>query len=222
MLVDATVAGGGFVEPPPLPVPPLPVPPVPPPVLVTVTADFPAASHVARPSYWLNDIALTVLPSSDGAPAATDSTSDTSKPLPTLRSPRGNDHGGVQVPKARGTLARTPLLTDDQFNAYQLSYSAPPTYVYSAHTASTEASHYVTIVAQPDTFGTLQVALRTSTDAAHLDRTPWMRPIDVIDADASNRASLLVELRAQNSRQFALYRVIAGKADQTYVTGSTQ
>jgi len=49
-----------------------------------------------------------------------------------------------------------------------------------------------------------------------------MRPIDVIDADASNRASLLVELRAQNSRQFALYRVIAGKADQTYVTGSTQ
>jgi len=165
---------------------------------------------------------LTALPSSDGTPAATDSTSNTSKPLPALRSPRGNGHGGVQVPKAKGTLARTPLLTDDQFNAYQLSYSAPPTYVYAAHTATTEASHYVTIVAQPDTFGTLQVALRTSTDAAHLDRTPWMRPIDVIDADASNRASLLVELRAQNSRQFALYRVIAGKTDQTYVTGSTQ
>jgi hypothetical protein len=49
-----------------------------------------------------------------------------------------------------------------------------------------------------------------------------MRLVDAVDAEASNRASLLFELRAQNSRQFALYRVIGGRADQTFATGSTQ
>jgi hypothetical protein len=43
-----------------------------------------------------------------------------------------------------------------------------------------------------------------------------------VDAEASNRASLLFELRAQNSRQFALYRVIGAHAEQTFLTGSTQ
>ena len=46
--------------------------------------------------------------------------------------------------------------------------------------------------------------------------------VDVVDADASNRASLLVELRAQHTRQFALYRVIGAKADQVFVSGSTE
>jgi hypothetical protein len=49
-----------------------------------------------------------------------------------------------------------------------------------------------------------------------------MRLVDVVDAEASNRASLLFELRAQNSRQFALYRVIGAQAAQTFLTGSTQ
>ncbi len=44
---------------------------------------------------------------------------------------------------------------------------------------------------------------RASTDAAHLDRTPRMQFVDVVDAEASNRASLLFELRGQNARQFA-------------------
>jgi hypothetical protein len=49
-----------------------------------------------------------------------------------------------------------------------------------------------------------------------------MRLVDAVDAEASNRASLLFELRAQNSRQFALYRVIGTRAEQTFLTGSTQ
>jgi hypothetical protein len=49
-----------------------------------------------------------------------------------------------------------------------------------------------------------------------------MRLIDVVDAEASNRASLLFELRAARSRQFALYRVIAAKPEQIFVTGSTE
>jgi hypothetical protein len=70
--------------------------------------------------------------------------------------------------------------------------------------------------------GEPEIALKNVTDATHLDRTPRMRLVDVVDAEASNRASLLFELRAQNSRQFALYRVIGGQATQTFITGSTQ
>src|SRR5690349_9385221 len=74
--------GGGLVKPPeppepvelvtpPEPVelvtPPEPVELVTPPepgLFVTTCVAFPAASQVARPLYWLKDIALTVLPSS--------------------------------------------------------------------------------------------------------------------------------------------------------------
>ena len=68
--------------------------------------------------------------------------------------------------------------------------------------------------------GGVKLALASVTDAAHLDRTPWMRLIDAVDVEASNRASLLFELRGQSSRQFGLYRVIAAKPEQIFVTGS--
>jgi hypothetical protein len=40
--------------------------------------------------------------------------------------------------------------------------------------------------------------------------------------EASNRASMLFELRGQNARQFALYRVIADRPEQIFMTGTTQ
>jgi hypothetical protein len=90
-----------------------------------------------------------------------------------------------------------------------------------AHTVETgSVMRYVTIVAQDDGMGQLKVALASVTDAAHLDRTPWMRLIDAVDVEASNRASLLFELRGQSSRQFALYRVIAAKPEQIFLTGN--
>jgi hypothetical protein len=115
-----------------------------------------------------------------------------------------------------------PLL-DEELKAYALSYGGAATYIYSARTDGLgPALRFVTIVAQVDSQGEPQVALKNVTDAAHLDRTPRMRLVDVVDAEASNRASLLFELRAQNSRQFALYRVIGAQADQTFLTGSTE
>jgi hypothetical protein len=115
-----------------------------------------------------------------------------------------------------------PLL-DEQLKGYTLSYGGAPTFVYFAHTGGLgPALRYITLVAQIDMKGEPEIALKNVTDAAHLDRTPRMRPIDAVDAEASNRASLLFELRAQNSRQFALYQVIGARASQTFVTGSTQ
>jgi cytochrome c553 len=115
-----------------------------------------------------------------------------------------------------------PLL-DEQLKGYTLSYGGAATYVYSAHTGGLGPTLcFVTLVAQVDMNGEPQIAIKSVTDATHLDRTPRMRLVDAVDAEASNRASLLIELRAQNSRQFALYRVIGARAEQTFLTGSTQ
>jgi hypothetical protein len=116
----------------------------------------------------------------------------------------------------------TPLL-DEDLKAYTLSYGGAATYIYSANTGGTGAQlRYVTIVAQADALGDLKPAIQSVTDAAHLYRSPRMKFVDVVDADASNRASLLFELRSQNARQFALYRVIASHPDQIFLTGTTQ
>jgi hypothetical protein len=114
-------------------------------------------------------------------------------------------------------------LMDEVLKGYTLSYGGDPTYVYMAHTAGTGAAlRYVTVVAQSDEQGELKAAIQSVTDAAHLDRTAQMKFVDVVDVDATNRASLLFELRAQSTRQFALYRVIAGQAQQFFVSGATE
>ncbi len=128
----------------------------------------------------------------------------------------------------RGVAKETPppppeALLDEKLTGYTLSYGGAATYVYSAHTDGLGAAQrFVTLVAQLNTQGEPEIAITSVTDATHLDRTPRMRLVDAVDAEASNRASLLFELRAQNSRQFALYRVIGARADQTFLTGSTQ
>jgi hypothetical protein len=114
-------------------------------------------------------------------------------------------------------------LQDEQLTGYTLSYGGAATYVYHAHTSGLgPALCYVTLVAQVNMQGEPEIAIKNVTDAAHLNRTPRMRLVDAVDAEASNRASLLFELRAQNTRQFALYRVIGARAEQTFLTGSTQ
>lgn len=111
-------------------------------------------------------------------------------------------------------------LADEDLRGYTLSYGGAPTYVYQAHTVETgSVMRYITVVAQDNGMGQLKIALASVTDAAHLDRTPWMRLVDAVDVEASNRASLLFELRGQTSRQFALYRIIATKPEQIFVTG---
>jgi len=126
-------------------------------------------------------------------------------------------HRATQTPPPQ-----QPLL-DEELKAYTLSYGGAATYVYSAHTDGTGiALRYVTIVAQADGLGDIKPVIQSVTDAAHLDRTPKMQFVDAVDADGSNRASLLFELRSQNVRQFALYRVIAAHPEQIFLTGTTQ
>ena len=114
-------------------------------------------------------------------------------------------------------------LLEEELKGYLLSYGGSPTYIYTAHTQGTGATlEYVTVVAQADAFNELKVAMESVTDAAHLERTPRMRLVDAVDAEANNRASLLFELRGERSRQFGLYSVIGARAEQRFLSGSTQ
>jgi hypothetical protein len=124
---------------------------------------------------------------------------------------------------AKSTPQPAIALMEEKLEAYTLSYGGDPTYIYSAHTDGTGSLlRYVTIVAQTDSLGQFKPAIQSVTDAAHLDDTPRMRFVDVVDAEASNRASLLFELRGQHARQFGLYRVIAAHSEQIFLTGTTQ
>ncbi|WP_419805787.1 hypothetical protein [Terriglobus sp.] len=145
--------------------------------------------------------------------AAAHRTSAARKPTATL--PR--------KPASTATIAGNTL-QNEQIAAYTLSYSAPLTYVYTAQTAPSGASpvRFVSVVAQRNADGKLDIGLRTVTDTAHLDRTPRYRLVDAVDADASNRADLLFELRSQASRQFALYRYLGPRPDQVFVSDTTK
>jgi hypothetical protein len=115
-----------------------------------------------------------------------------------------------------------PKLLDEQFRIYELAYGGGVTMVFSARTEGVGADQkFVTIVAQPDLYGSVVVILKSVTDAAHLDVKPRMRLIDAVDAEGDNRGDLLFELRGGNQRQFALYRVLRGQASQIFETTAT-
>ena len=154
--------------------------------------------------------------------AAYGSTPATPTPTPAPAVKKTTTYNRPVPPPRRHRAPQTPLL-DEELKAYTLSYGGAATYIYSANTGGTGAAlRYVTIVAQDDGLGNIKPAIQSVTDAAHFNRTPKMQFVDVVDADASNRASLLFELRSQNARQFALYRVIASHPEQIFLTGTTQ
>jgi hypothetical protein len=120
--------------------------------------------------------------------------------------------------------ANTPALTNAQLLAYTLADSATPTYILTAQSPLTIGGPiYLTLIAQPNASSSqLHLTLLSITDAAHLDRTPWLCPIDAVDPDATGRATLLFELRSQTTRQFALYTLTTAPPHQTLRTTPIQ
>lgn len=111
-------------------------------------------------------------------------------------------------------------LGGEQFSVFELAYGSGATLVLSAHTEGAPAQQkFVTLVAQPDLYGNVLMLLKNVTDGAHLDEKPRMRLVDAVDAMADNRGELLFELRGASQRQFALYRVLRGRAEKLFVTG---
>jgi hypothetical protein len=135
----------------------------------------------------------------------------------------------AQAPKPK-TTARTKAkpvpppepaaLLDEEFRVFELAYGSGATLVLSAHTdGPLKQQKFVTLIAQPDLYGSLLVLFKSVTDGDHLDDRPRMRLIDAVDVLADNRGELLFELRGSTQRQFALYRVLRGTAKELFVTG---
>lgn len=123
------------------------------------------------------------------------------------------------VPAAAPPEEPAPLM-DEQFRVFELAYGSGATLVLTAHSDAPLAQRkYVTLVVQPDLYGNALVLLKSVTDGAHLDETPRMRLVDAVDALADNRGELLFELRGATQRQFALYRVLRGRAEKLFVGG---
>lgn len=123
--------------------------------------------------------------------------------------------------KAKPAALPTPVpLVDEEFRVFELAYGAGATLVLTAHTdGPPNQQKYVTLIGQPDLYGSLLVLFKNVADGAHLDDSPRMRLVDAVDALADNRGELLFELRGKTQRQFALYRVLRGTATQLFVTG---
>jgi hypothetical protein len=115
--------------------------------------------------------------------------------------------------------ATGPTLKDVHVSSFALTYENTPVLVLSAHTDEA-TPRLVTVIAEVDIYNEPRILLSSTTDAEHRGDTPEMHLIDAVDADGSNRASLLFELRGATDRQFALYRVTRGVTERTFVTGS--
>jgi hypothetical protein len=143
-----------------------------------------------------------------------------------------NPPKAVAAPKRASTTRKSAkpapppppaALEGEEFRVFELAYGSGATLVLSAHTGGPAAQQkFVTLIAQPDLYGNLLVLKKNVTDGAHLDDKPRMRLVDAVDAMADNRGELLFELRGNTQRQFALYRVLRGQAEQLFVTGGGQ
>jgi hypothetical protein len=115
----------------------------------------------------------------------------------------------------------TPVFTNEQFKAYELTFSGGATLVFSGETQDHAGkTKYVTLIAQPDFNGVPKVLFKTVTDDDHLDVKPKMRLVDAVDAKANNRGDLVFELRSNRDREFVIYRIGSGQAEQVFTTGS--
>ena len=125
----------------------------------------------------------------------------------------------AKAAKPTSAPAPAPLLVE-KFRVFELAYGSGATMVLSAHTADAGANEkFVTLIAQPDLYGGVNVLVKNVTDGAHLDDTPRMRLVDAVEAEKDNRGELLFELRGATERQFALYRVLRGDATRIFVSG---
>jgi hypothetical protein len=114
-----------------------------------------------------------------------------------------------------------PVFTNERFKAYELTYSGGATLVFTGETTDHAGKvKYVTLIAQPDFNGVPKVLFKSVTDDDHLDVTPRMRLVDAVDAKADNRGDLVFELRSHRDREFVIYRISGGLAEQVFTTGS--
>jgi hypothetical protein len=144
---------------------------------------------------------------------------------PAKPTPKTRPHAAATTAQRRRAAtpppAPKPVFTNERFKAYELTYSGGATLVFSGEmTDKAGKVKYVTLIAQPDFSGVPKVLYKSVTDDDHLDQTPKMRLVDAVDARANNRGDLVFELRSRHDREFVIYRIAGGLAEQVFSTGS--
>jgi hypothetical protein len=155
--------------------------------------------------------------------AAANAISAASAPVKTTPKPHTAAATAAQRRKAAAAAAAPPkpVFTNERFKAYELTYSGGATLVFTGETTDKAGKvKYVTLIAQPDFNGVPKVLFKSVTDDDHLDVTPRMRLVDAVDAKADNRGDLVFELRSHRDREFVIYRISGGQAEQVFTTGS--
>lgn len=116
--------------------------------------------------------------------------------------------------------APLPPLEDEKFNAFELSYNGGATVILTAKsTGDNGEAKYITLVAQPDFYGTPHVVFKQLTSDKALYIVPRMRLVDAADTDGDGRAELIFELRGKTGRSFGIYRVTSGRMLESFNTG---
>jgi hypothetical protein len=146
--------------------------------------------------------ATMVLTAASPAPAGAAGASDGPAPM-ALETP--GIHRGKPAATAPATQAKTATKSAPAKAAAKAAPKPAP-------------QKFVTLIAQPDLYGGILVIYKRVTDTAHLDQTPRLRLVDAVDAMGDNRGELLFELRGDEQRQFALFRVLRGSAQQLFAT----
>ena len=124
--------------------------------------------------------------------------------------------GGHKTPKK----PVQPVFENIQFHGFNLWLTDQPVMILSAEAripvspgASAPASepYSIMLVARTDIYGDLRKLYSGVTDRFHLDVTPRLELIDVVDADGDGRGELLFRETADTGSGYLIYRATADK-----------
>ncbi len=120
----------------------------------------------------------------------------------------------------KSTKKIEPMFENVQFRVFDVWKNSQPVMILSAEAhlspstpgAATAPEVYnVTIVARTDIYGSLRKLYSGVTDKFHLDVTPRLELIDVVDADGDGRGELLFRETTDAGSGYVIYRATADK-----------
>jgi hypothetical protein len=125
----------------------------------------------------------------------------------------------VALKGKKSTKQPEPELDNVQFHGFDVWLNNQPVMILTAEahfptearSAAMPESYSVTVVARTDIYGNLQKLYAGVTDKFHLDVTPRLELVDVVDADGDGRAELLFQETTDAGKGYLIYRATADR-----------
>jgi hypothetical protein len=130
--------------------------------------------------------------------------------------------GAQSLHRKAASKSPEPVLENVKLTPYDLWTNGQPVLVLSADAhvpppgvtqgvAGTDLQYSIMLVARPDMYNNLAKLYVGITDKYHLDMTPRLNLIDVVDADGDGRGELLFQETSDSGSGYVIYRVTADK-----------